>query len=122
MREYVKTHKWEFGMIAALLLLSLVLITVMTLTRREGTVAVIEIDGAQVASYALDREGEYVLNGGTNILVIQDGCAYLSYANCPDHTCVKTGKIRYVGESIICLPNRLSVTVRGEGDGVDFVS
>ncbi len=122
MKEYVKAHKWELVMIAAMLLLSLTLILVFSLTRKEGAVAVVEIDGDEVAAYALDTDGEYVLNGGTNILVIEDGCAYLSYAECPDHTCVKTGKIRYVGESIVCLPNRLSVTVRGEGDGVDFVS
>lgn len=122
MREYVKAHKWELVMIAAMLLLSLTLVLVISLTKEEGAVAVVEIDGDEVATYSLDADGEYVLNGGTNVLVIEDGCAYLSYAECPDHTCVKTGKIRFVGESIVCLPNRLSVTVRGEGDGVDLVS
>lgn len=122
MREYVKAHKWELVMIAAMLLLSLTLVLVISLTKEEGAVAVVEIDGDEVATYSLDTDGEYVLNGGTNVLVIEDGCAYLSYAECPDHTCVKTGKIRFVGESIVCLPNRLSVTVRGEGDGVDLVS
>lgn len=122
MREYVKAHKWELVMIAAMLLLSLTLVLVISLTKEEGAVAVVEIDGDEVATYSLDTDGEYVLNGGTNVLVIEDGCAYLSYAECPDHTCVRTGKIRYVGESIVCLPNRLSVTVRGEGEGVDLVS
>lgn len=122
MREYVKAHKWELVMIAAMLLLSFTLVLVISLTKEEGAVAVVEIDGDEVATYSLDTDGEYVLNGGTNVLVIEDGCAYLSYAECPDHTCVKTGKIRFVGESIVCLPNRLSVTVRGEGDGVDLVS
>ena len=122
MKEYVKAHKSELVMIAVLLLLSLVLVLTLALTRREGGVAVVEIDGVEIASYALAVDGEYSLNGGTNILVIEDGCAYLTYADCPDRTCVRTGKIRYVGESIVCLPNRLSVTVRGDGDGVDLVS
>ena len=122
MQDYLKAHKGELVMIGALLLLSLVLVLVFTLTRKEGAVAVVEINGATVASYSLAQEGEYTLNGGTNVLVIEGGCAYLTYADCPDHTCVKTGKIRYVGESIVCLPNRLSITVRGSGDGVDFVS
>lgn len=122
MIEYVKAHKWELVMIAALLLLSLIFLLGIFSTREEGARAVVEIDGREVASYPLDEDGEYVLGGGTNVLVIEDGCAYLSYADCPDHTCVKTGKIRYVGETIVCLPNRLTVTVRGAGDGVDFVS
>ena len=44
----------------------------------------------------------------------------LTEANCPDLLCVRQGKIRYTGQSIICLPNRLTVTVEGgESDGVD---
>ena len=62
-------------------------------------------------------------NGGSNILVIEGGQAWLSEANCPDLLCVHQGKIRYTGQSIICLPNRLTVTVEGgEDDGVDFVT
>ena len=73
--------------------------------------------------YPLDKDGEYVLNGGTNILVIEDGAAYIREADCPDKTCVRKGKLRYVGQSSVCLPNRLSVTGIGDGaGGVDLVS
>ena len=110
-------------MIAAILVLSLLLVLIMTLTKKPGAVAVVEIDGVVAGEYPLDVAGTFPLNGGTNVLVIQDGNAYLNYSNCPDHTCEKTGKIRYVGQTIICLPNRLSITIRGEAsDGVDFVS
>ena len=111
--------------IAGLLLVSVALVLLLTLTRREGAFAEVEIDGESVARYALATDGEYTLNGGTNVLVIEGGEAYLTYADCPDLVCVKTGRIRYVGESIVCLPNRLSVVIRGEdadGGGVDLVS
>ena len=72
--------------------------------------------------YSLLINGEYFLNGGTNILVIENGEAYLSYANCPDHTCVRTGKIKYTGQSIVCLPNRLSVIVRSADREIDLIS
>lgn len=117
-------YRLDIIVIAAILLASVGLLLAMTLTKEEGNSVVVEIDGATVATYSLDKNGEYSLNGGTNVLVIEDGKAYLNYSNCPDHTCEKTGKIRYVGQSIICLPNKIAITIKGDATegGVDFVS
>ena len=116
-------YRLDIIVIAAILLASLALLLVMTLTKEEGSVVVVEIDGATVATYSLEENGEYSLNGGTNVLVIENGKAYLNYSNCPDHTCERTGKIQYVGQSIICLPNKVAITIKGEAEGgVDFVS
>ena len=118
-----KKYRADIIVIGAILVLALLLVWIMTLTKKPGAVAVVEIDGVVAGEYPLDVAGTFPLNGGTNVLVIQDGNAYLNYSNCPDHTCEKTGKIRYVGQTIICLPNRLSITIRGEAsDGVDLVS
>ena len=127
MKEFFSLIKTKYRLdvliVAALLLVSLALLLVMTLTREEGASIVVEIDGQTVATYSLYQNGEYALNGGTNVLVIENGQAYLNYSNCPDHTCEKTGKIQYVGQTSVCLPNRLTVTIKGEAsDGVDFVS
>lgn len=118
-----KKYRLDILIIGAILLVSLVLLLVMTLTQKEGSTVVVEIDGKTVATYSLYENGEYSLNGGTNVLVIENGVAYLNYSNCPDHTCEKTGKIQYVGQSIICLPNKVAITIRGDAEGgVDFVS
>ena len=118
-----KKYRLDMIVIAAILLLSVALLLVMTLTREEGATVVVEIDGKTVATYSLYQNGEYSLNGGTNVLVIENGQAYLNYSNCPDHTCEKTGKIQYVGQTIVCLPNLLTITIKGEASGgVDFVS
>ena len=123
-QEKRRPGRAEILFIVGLLLISVALVLILTLTRREGTTAEVQIDGESVARYSLQKDGEYALNGGTNILVIEGGEAYLTYANCPDLVCVKTGRIRYVGESIVCLPNRVSVVIRGENadGGVDLVS
>lgn len=118
-----KKYRLDIIVISVILLLSLVLLLIVTLSKEEGATVVVEIDGTIVATYSLDQNGEYSLNGGTNVLVIENGKAYLNYSNCPDHTCEKTGKIQYVGQSIICLPNKIAITIKGEADGgVDFVS
>lgn len=123
-QEKRRPGRAEILFIVGLLLISVALVLILTLTRREGATAEVQIDGESVARYSLQKDGEYALNGGTNILVIEGGEAYLTYANCPDLVCVKTGRIRYVGESIVCLPNRVSVVIRGENadGGVDLVS
>ena len=78
--------------------------------------AVVAVNGEKVAEYSLSENGTYPLNGGTNILVIEDGAAFLEEANCPDKLCVKQGRISRTGQCITCLPNRLTVTVEGAGE------
>ena len=119
-----KKYRLDIIIIAAILLVSLSLLLIVTLSKEEGSVVVVEIDGTTVATYPLDKNAEYSLNVGSNVLVIKDGVAYMNYSNCPDHTCEKTGKIRYVGQTIICLPNKIAVTIKGDNaeGGVDFVS
>lgn len=119
-----KKYRLDIIIVAAILLVSLSLLLIVTLSKEEGSTVVVEIDGTTVATYPLDKNAEYSLNGGSNVLVVADGVAYMSYSNCPDHTCEKTGKIRYVGQTIICLPNKIAVTVKGGNadGGVDFVS
>ena len=97
--------------ILVLLSIALVAIGILLLTRRDGEIVSVEIDGERVAEYSLSKNGEYPLNGGTNILVIEDGGAYMKWADCPDGICVRTGRVSSVGESIVCLPNRVVIIV-----------
>ena len=118
-----KKRRTDLLVIGLFLLLALVLYLVIGATREEGGgVVVVRVDGVETERHALSESGTYPLNGGSNILVIENGEAWLSEADCPDHLCVKMGKIRYNGQTITCLPNRLTVTVEGgESNGVDFV-
>ena len=120
----IKKYRLDIIVIAVLILATLSLLLATVLAKESGNYVVVEIDGAVSEKYSLEKDGVFPLNGGTNILVIEDGKAYLSYSNCPDHTCELTGKIQYVGQSIICLPNKLSVTVQGEQteNAVDLIS
>lgn len=118
-----RKFRYDLLLISMLLCLSLILGAVILLTRREGNIVSIQINGIEIGKYPLDINGEYSLNNGTNVLKIENGEAFLIYADCPDKTCVKTGKIKYVGESIICLPNKISIVIQGDAaDGVDIVS
>ena len=107
-------------LVGVLLVVSLSVFLIITLTKEEGSTAVVSVDGRVVAEYSLSRDGEYSLNGGTNTLVIKNGKAYITYASCPDGLCINQGKISMTGERIVCLPNKVMVEIVGEGDGLDI--
>ena len=119
--DFIKKRRLDIIVISTILILSLSALLIYNLTKTEGDVAVVEVNGVKVAEYSLNVNGTYSLNNGTNVLVIENGLAYLNYSDCPDHTCEKKGKIKYVGQTIVCLPNKVSVTIKGNSsDGVDF--
>jgi hypothetical protein len=48
-------------------------------------------------------------DGGWNEIKIENGNISISDADCPDHTCVKTGVLRSETIPIVCLPHRLVI-------------
>ena len=109
--------KNDLIMIGVLVVCGLVIAGALFLTRQAGNQVVVSVDGQVVSSFPLDKDIEYVIEGyegGRNTLIIKDGVAYMSDASCPDHLCMGMGKISQVGQSIICLPNRVVVEIQGE--------
>lgn len=59
-------------------------------------------------------------NGEINMLMVDKGTVDMYEANCPDKKCVKQGSISKPGQSIICAPHKLVVSIAGQkGDGTD---
>lgn len=104
------------GILAASFLLILVGTRIF---KTPGHTVLVSVDGKAAVSFDLSEERTYEIegyNGGTNLLIIKNGSAYLEDSSCPDHLCEKMGKIDSVGESIICLPNRVTVEIVGDPD------
>lgn len=81
----------------------------------------IEVNGVWRGTYALSKDREVDING-TNHLVIKNGKADVIDAKCPDKICVKQKPISKNGESIVCLPNKVIITVvEGEENELDAV-
>ena len=120
---FIKKHLLDIAVISLILLFAISFVALSGLFRTEGAYARVEIDGAVVKEIPLSVDGVYTLGGGTNVLTVKGGEAFMTYSNCPDHTCENTGRVKFVGQTIVCLPNRLSITIVGESDdGVDFIS
>ena len=83
-----------------------------------GSVAVIKVDG-QVRdkidlskveeSYEIHIDTEY----GHNTILVEQGTISVIDADCPDHVCIRQGKLTGGGLSIICMPHRLVIQIGG---------
>lgn len=107
-------------------LLSFFLIGILLLAfGNEGTLVRVTVDGALFGEYPLSEDCvvEIRTDRSLNILVIENGRARIREASCPDGICTAHRPIALDGESIICLPNRVVVTVVKQSENeVDIVA
>ena len=92
-----------------------------------GNTVTVEKDGEIIQMLSLDEdfEKQYDFDGETNTLIIKDGKAMVTEANCPDGICANHKPISRAGESIICLPHKLVITVsndKTEDNEIDAVA
>ena len=119
--------KNDLILMAVILVVTLISIGGIRLWQKNNTggeaTAVVTIDGAEYAAYPLSEditERIELPDGSYNILTVSGGYADVTEASCPDQICVKHNHIRYSGETIVCLPNKLVVEIRGgEDNGID---
>ena len=120
--NWLRAHRNDLLLTAALLLLGGALALFLWLTRQSGGTVTVQIDGRVIMELPLSEDAKLVLGEGghTNTLVIAGGTARVAEASCPDRICVRQGAIQYAGESIVCLPHKLVITVQGGAEnGVD---
>lgn len=114
-----RLKKRDFLLIGGLLALALLLwICVRQVGNRAGAYVTVTVDGELYGTYSLDVEQEVPIRRDgvtTNVLVIAEGQADMIQADCPDKLCVHQRAISKSKESIICLPNKVVVTVEQAG-------
>ncbi len=78
---------------------------------QDGNHVVVMIDGRQQEIYSLQHAQEIKIETeyGYNLLVIENGQAYIAEADCDNQVCVHTQPITEHGGQIICLPHRVVI-------------
>ncbi len=84
--------------------------------------AVVSVDGEIIKEMPLSENGTLEVEGV--IIEVDNGKARAVKSDCPDGLCVKTKEAQNVGDSIICVPNKVSVRIVGidENEGADVVA
>ncbi len=98
----------------ALLSFSLMGMNILLSGKRTGEAKLtITVDGKLFGTYSLDTD-RVIPIGGTNTCTIKDGKVSMTYADCPDQSCVRSSSVGKEGGSIVCLPNRVILKVENE--------
>lgn len=112
-----------------------------------GSEVVIRSGGKLYGSYPLDRDAKLEIPAppGTgygspshhdlseddecthytycNVVTIKDGKVSVTGSSCKNRVCIRRGEISMPGETIVCLPNRLVVSIEADkGGGYDSIT
>ena len=111
-----RTVRNDTILIISLLLIATMGILYLFVFRNSGDTVKITVNGQIYGTYSLNqdkvieiRQGEN--NEKQNRVIISKGKVRMEYATCPDGICVDHAPIFRNGESIVCLPQRVVVTV-----------
>ena len=112
--------------IFGIIILSIVGVYSFNSRQSEDSILIVEvrIDGEVIDRFNINEEvdKEYATEFGYNRLEIHDGVASITEADCRDQICVNTKNATKAREAIVCVPNRFTVEVIGEGGDIDVIS
>ncbi len=128
MVELTKGDKLLIFFIVLISLLSFMYINRYAFSDQERYISV-QVNGKEIKKILYDEklightipiETEY----GYNLLEIGDKKVRVIEADCPDKIDVKQGYIERVGETLVCLPNKLVIEIKGisKEDDIDIMS
>ena len=120
-----KKNTWKYGdcLIVAVILLCAIFLSFGFSGNSTPQGLTVSVDGEVIGSYTLPLSSEYALESLTYpcALVIDGYAVSLKDTTCPGHDCELGGTIEQAGESIVCLPNRLLLTLSGDAE-IDAVT
>lgn len=126
MNRKIPFRPGDFAIFAAIILLACGIWIRLALLQTEQTYGEIWVDGTQYRQIRLadDTHQTITLDGREDTVTIEIEGKQMRFVNshCADHTCEQTGWISRVGQTAVCLPNRVMIKITGSGDsGVDAV-
>ena len=87
-----------------------------------GQKAVVKYQGKTVEEINLADDSYYETKVNDVLIVRENNEIYVKESNCPDKLCVRAGHLTHSGQTAVCVPNRVSVTIEGQSDGPQAVT
>ena len=108
-----KKRRNDIILISAVLSVAIAALVIFRFCIPSGNSVMISVDGKPTEIISLSTDSERVIKteNGTNIAVVKDGKVSVVDATCPDKLCQKHRPISKVGESIVCLPNKVTLRI-----------
>lgn len=80
-----------------------------------GDIVEIRLDSKVIYRIPLSEDRVIELED-IGIIIVENNTVTMIESTCPDQLCVIQGRILRAGQSIICLPNRLVITIVGDDE------
>ena len=82
-----------------------------------GNSVAVTVDGALQGVYDLSENRTVHIESanGHNTMEIRDGQVSMTESDCPNGDCLEFGSISQTNQMIVCLPNKVVLTIRGPG-------
>ena len=81
-----------------------------------GNIAEIRVDNEVIQTLDLSKNTKITVQGKNNItlvIIVDNNSVYVESSECPDKICVNKGRISKEYETIVCLPARTIIEVKG---------
>ena len=78
-----------------------------------GEYALVTVNGEEYARLDLNKDNALTVSqdAGFNTIRVSNGKVYVESADCPDKICVDHTPVYMDGETIVCLPHKMVITV-----------
>ena len=89
-----------------------------------GDLVVVKVNGEIYGKYSLSKDRTITVNrdGHMNKITIKGGKVQVSKSSCKNQICVKQGSTSTTHQSIVCIPNRVVVSIEGKDGEYDVIS
>ena len=124
-RQLVRLTVLDVLLIAALIALPASALVRSWRAGRQQTEAWVYRGGRLLGVYPLDRQQIVVIGDRARPdmrIEIRDGAVRVAESDCPRRICMQAGWLRTPGRSIVCVPNRVTIELRGRQMGYDAES
>ena len=122
----LKPTRWDALVVLAVLLLALSLAARPYFAAKAAGELTVEVtvDGETVERCALSAYtgGTYESRGYTLTVAAENGAVRVSESDCPNPDCVHSGASSRAGQSVVCLPARVAVTLEGAAADYDLIA
>lgn len=110
------TKKKDFIIIAAILLVACILYIVYNLQSDKGAAKAEIYYGSELAMTVMlneNKDNTFKLPQNEHVIfhLYEDGSIGFEESDCPDKVCVNSGKLKHIGSSAACLPNKVILKI-----------
>ncbi|MBE6144275.1 MAG: NusG domain II-containing protein [Firmicutes bacterium] len=109
-------NKTDIKLIGIILLIALIfLLSFKLFEKNDNKQAIVYYENKKVLTVNLNEKKEYKVDGynGEVIIIVNNGKIKVEQENSPLHLCSKQGYISKSYETIVCLPNKISIKIIG---------